>query len=167
MRAAFWASSGAFVVVWVIGLLTLPDRVPLHFGGGGDPDRWGSRTEALVTTGLIGGGLVLLFWVLARWLPRAPSELLNLPAADKRWWLATEERTAELRRRLSDDLYGIGAVTVLLIVVLEAITVVISHHDEPSLPGWLWLIVGGYLAGIIGWSIWATTRRYRTPRDGG
>ncbi|MFS3127128.1 DUF1648 domain-containing protein [Nocardioides sp. Bht2] len=165
MRAAFWASCAALLVVGVVGWLTLPDRVPLHFGGTGAPDRWGSRNEAVLTTALLGGGLVLLFWALARWLPRAPASLINLPEADKRWWLATEERTTELRRRLTDDLYLIGAATVLLIVAVEVMTLTISNDPEPRTPFWFWVIVGGYLVGVIGWTVWAIARRYRTPRD--
>lgn len=165
MRAAFWGCSAALLGVWLIGWLTLPDRVPLHFSGSGSPDRWGSRGEALLTVALVGGGLVLLFWLLARWVPRAPAELVNIAPADKRWWFSTDERSAELRRRIADDLYLIGAATLVLVVVIEAVTLAISHHEDPALPWWLLPIVGCYLAGLIAWSIWAVGRRYRTPRD--
>lgn len=44
----------------------LPDRVPGHFNGAGEVDRWGSKMELIILP-LVGGGLWLLFTVLEKY----------------------------------------------------------------------------------------------------
>ena len=91
-RVIFWVSVLAGLATAVVAWFVLPDRVPMHFGGSGEVDRWGSRTEAVVTFAVMIVGLALLFWVLTIMVPRMPEDLLNIPSRDKQWWLAIPER---------------------------------------------------------------------------
>ncbi len=142
----------------------LPERVPMHFGGNGAVDDWGSRREALWTFGLIGAGLLALFLLLALCAPRIPVQFINLPAASKEWWTATPEREAELRRRIGADLGWIGAATILLISATTLDTARAAQQEDPGL-GWLFFTsLAVYLVFVAGWCIYTLTARYR-PDD--
>ncbi len=164
-RFFFWISVLVGVVTTVVAWFVLPERVPMHFGGSGEVDRWGSRTEDVVTTGVMIGGLALLFWVLTILVPRMPESLLNLPARDKQWWLATPDRREELNRRLVFDLHVIGAATLLLVVGIEVMTMVQAHRLHPALGPWFWVLVSIYLMGVLGYTGYMIAVRYRSPRD--
>lgn len=143
----------------------LPERVPMHFSGSGAVDRWGSRSEALWTFGLVGGGLLALFLVLALVAPRLPMQFVNLPAASKEWWTATPEREAELRRRLGTDLGLVGAATVLLISATTIDTAWAARREDPAL-GWLFFVsLAVYLVLVIGWCVYTVTSRYRPESE--
>lgn len=163
-RIIFGISVLAGVATVIVEFFVLPERVPLHFGGSGGVDRWGSRTEALVTSGALIGGLSLLFLVLAVVVPRTPESLLNIPERDKQWWLATPERRTELHRRIVSDLYLIGAATLFLIVGIEAVTIVQARETSPAL-GWsFWAMVSIYFVGVLGYTGYMIAVRYRAPR---
>jgi hypothetical protein len=51
----------AFVVYLASSAPLLPERVAIHFGAGGHPNRWMTRTSHLVFLGALGLGLPLLF----------------------------------------------------------------------------------------------------------
>ena len=78
------------VLVLLIAAVTLPDRVPIHFGPGGEADRIVGRQEALVTFAVVGLGIAVLMVGLARWMRRAPLTMVNVPHKD--WWTATPAR---------------------------------------------------------------------------
>lgn len=165
-RRAFWASVVLAAAMSVVAWSVLPDRVPLHFDGSGDPDRWGSRLEAVLVMGGVKAGLVLLFWGLSVWVPRAPATLLNIPAKDKKWWLATPERRGELDRLLTSDLLAMGAMTMLFLVVVEWGTIR-AARQESGLDPWFWVALAVYLVAILGYAGYMVAVRYRTPRDSG
>ncbi len=100
-------------------------------------------------------------------IPRIPESLLNLPTRDKEWWLATAERHAELNRRVVGDLYTLGAATLLLVIVGEVITMSQAHRLHPALGPWFWVFIAVYLVGMLGYTAYLITVRYRAPRDSG
>lgn len=87
MRRTVLTLVGALVLVmWLWALLTwnvAPDRVPLHFGLSGEPDRWGPRTVASwfgmpVLATLLAFGLSCL----GRWSLSRPA-LINMPGNER------------------------------------------------------------------------------------
>lgn len=52
----------------------LPDVVPVHFGTGGKPDRWGSRAQLFIAP-LLSGFMFLLFWGIGQ----IPADFYNMP----------------------------------------------------------------------------------------
>ena len=72
----------------------LPDRIPVHFGLSGVPDRWGSKSELFLFVG-ISWGLTIIFYALTLAMPRLARnpQYLNIP--HKREFLKlTPERQA-------------------------------------------------------------------------
>lgn len=86
----------------------LPAEVAIHFGLSGEPDGYGSR--GILVGAMLGTGVLMLglFAGLARWLPRMPDSLINLP--HKGYWLAPERR-AETLAEMGGSLLWIGAFT--------------------------------------------------------
>ena len=87
VRVAMALACAAYAGVLLVAAVTLPDRVPIHFGPGGEADRIVGRQEALVTFAVLGLGIAVLMVGLARWMRRAPLTMVNVPHKD--WWTAT------------------------------------------------------------------------------
>lgn len=162
-RRLFLASVLLHAGVVVVAAFVLPDRVPLHFDASGEPDRVGSRLEALVAFAGLGAVLAGVLGGIAAAAPRIPLGHVNLPAASKRWWSATPERERRMRRRLARDLWQLGAATMLLLAGLCGLTIRAARSSDPALGPWSWILVGVYLVVVVAWSI--RTVRANRPED--
>jgi len=61
---------GLFIVSIILVILNwgeLPDKIPAHFNGAGEVDRWGSRIEIFILP-----GIGLLMWIFLGLLEKAP-----------------------------------------------------------------------------------------------
>jgi len=85
-RAVLAVLAVVILFMWLWAAVTwsvAPDRVPLHFGLSGEPDRWGARTLAswfgmpLLATGLSLG----LLW-MSRWSLSSPQRI-NMPGKER------------------------------------------------------------------------------------
>ena len=158
-----WAVVGAAYVAGVAwSAAVLPDRVASHFGPGGAPDSWSTRTGMVVFWIVLGvamlGGLPALGLLAAR----GDGTTLNLPHKD--YWLAPERREL-LRRSLLADMLVLTALTGALLVGLMVLTTRINvRGSEHFSTGVFVLILGPYLVGIVVWVV-ALLRRYRRPGD--
>jgi uncharacterized membrane protein len=159
----FLAAAGTFAAAWGWSLARLPDRVPVHFGGGGEPDRWAGRAEALWTFGLLSLAMALLFAGLVALIARAPAELVNVP--NPGYWKRTEH-LPQLRRLVADDLWLIGAWTLLLLAAVQVLVVRAARLPDPRLDGWAVAVLGLYLLAVLGRVGWMLTRRYAIPDPG-
>ena len=65
----------------------IPDgaSLPVHFGLDGTPDRFGSKTEALIFMPVLAVGITILLWALPRFDPRRE----NIEASGKFWNLVS------------------------------------------------------------------------------
>jgi uncharacterized membrane protein len=103
----------ASLLVTAFGWARLPERVPVHFGLDGQPNRYGSRYELL----LLGPGMVLFVWVLLAVLFRVDPKVHARDAA-----LGAEE--AELadaeRRNARAARERVVAAVLLMLVLLHA-----------------------------------------------
>ncbi|WP_432482298.1 hypothetical protein [Kineococcus esterisolvens] len=148
----------------VAAALVLPERVPTRFGGGGGADEWSSRAEAVASSALAGTLVAGLFAGLAAWVPRLPLEVVNVPNAA--FWKSPEHE-GELRRRLREDLLGIGTTTVLLLTAVQGALVQAALSGTGRLPWWFFAVLGAWLAGVLGWVLSLALTRYRVPRGPG
>lgn len=163
-RAGFALSVAVYLALlgWAWGVL--PDGpVPLHFGAGGEPDRVGSRTEALVTFAAIGLGTALLLAGTAALLAsrRIGWQRVNLP--HKAYWSAGERRPPA-RRMMSEDLAWLGAMTVGLLCS-ALIGTVAAARSGGDLSPWSWVALALYLVLVLGWTVRMHTYRYRPPQE--
>lgn len=155
MRAWFWGTVAAYVVVWAYAAAVLPSRVPVHFGPLGDADRFASRTEALVSLGVVGVGTALLFVLTDLLLARGDMSMLNIP--HKPWWSATAARRDRARTLMRDDMHLFAAATMLLLILVQASTVLAAQADEPRL-GWGFFVA--FFAYLVFTGVWVV-RMYR------
>lgn len=155
-RAAFLGATAAYALAFLVAVARLPDRVPLHFDGGGQVDRWGDRATALVLLAVLGVAMTLLFEWTAGQTDRIRIAWLNVPHQD--WWTATPERESVLRARMSTDLWVIGALTMALLTVVEVSIVVAAHTEDPAL-GWPFFVaLAVYLVAVLGYTALARPR---------
>lgn len=150
----------ALVLVLVRGSFFGPPEIPLHFGLDGSADRMGSRGRWAAELGLAGAAVTAVFVGLLRWLPRLPVTALNLP--HKEYW-ARPENEDRVRRMVAEDLGRIGAVTLLMLAAVGVLTIEAAEQPGPSLGRDALVVVGGYVALVLLWSLLAVRRRYRVP----
>jgi uncharacterized membrane protein len=85
-RAVLTAVVALVLFMWAWALVTwsvAPDRVPLHFGLSGQPDRWGPRTVASwFGMPILAIAMVLGMSWLGRWSLSRP-ERINMPGKDR------------------------------------------------------------------------------------
>ena len=158
MRRLFWVSVALFAVTLAVGAVTLPDRVPVHFGLDGEPDRWASPGVAVLTFAVIGAVVVGLLGAMAHWSSRIPLSVVNIP--HKEWWMALPAREQRLRAMLHDDLFGVAAGVTGLLSTLVVFTIVVSHADEPSMNPWGWVVLAAWLVPFLAWLAWVFAVRY-------
>ena len=103
---------GMSALLWPV----LPERLPLHFGLDGTPDRWGDRT-AWWWMPALGVALTALFAGLSRWMEAHPP-LINIPGKERLLALPPERQRPVLRR-VGDLLWGVNALALALLVVIQ------------------------------------------------
>lgn len=158
----FAAAAAACAAAWLWSWYRLPERVPVHFDGGGSPDAWSSRAGALWTAALLGLGTALVFAGTV-WLTRRISVgLINTP--HPRYW-KRPENVPRLRELMVEDLWLIGAWTMLLLAAVQLLIVREAGQAEPRLDGWAVAVVVGYVVVVLGQIVWMYTRRYAVPDE--
>ncbi|MCF6745929.1 DUF1648 domain-containing protein [Blastococcus sp. KM273128] len=162
-RSWFLAAAAACAAAWGWSLARLPERVPVHFGGAGEPDRWAGRAEALWTSGLLALGTALLFAGLVGLVGRVPAHSLNVPNPD--YW-KRPEHLPRLRALVAEDLWWIGAWTLLLFAAVQVLLVRAAQLPDPRLDGWAYAVLGLYLLAVLGRVGWMLTRRFAVPEPG-
>lgn len=115
-RRALGLSCAVGVGLALYSYSTSPDRVPIHYGLTGVPDRWGSPLELLALHACVIGISSALFLALPELLRRAPPRSISLP--NKHYWLSPEHRdqaTAKLATWCSAQ----GTAVNLLLITLQ------------------------------------------------
>lgn len=108
-RVLLWGLAAALVAGAVWAWPLLPERIPLHFGADGLPDRWGERSLwGWFVLPAIGVATAALLDGVGRWALRHPEkQTINLPSSDDLMRLPVERRIPVLRRA-AVFLLGIG-----------------------------------------------------------
>ncbi|WP_298806955.1 DUF1648 domain-containing protein [uncultured Pseudokineococcus sp.] len=156
----FVATTAALVGVLAWSAVSLPERVPRHFGLDGKVTAYADRTTYLV------GGAVLVALVTAvlvgcaQLAQRGHLAWFTVPHGD--YW-KTPENAPRLRRMVADDVWGLGSATMLLLVGVGVSVVVVADDPRPSLPLWTDVLLISYVVGVLGWSWYLAARRYTPP----
>lgn len=163
VRHTYLGTLVCFLLVLVGSAFAMPAEVPLHFGVTGDPDRWASRGEALMTMTTVGGLLALVMGGTAALVDRMPLAYLNAPHKD--WWTATPERERRMRRMMRTDLYTLASATMLLLSVVVLATALAARADDPALGPLFFVGLACYLVFVVAWTVWSLSTRYRRRDD--
>ncbi|MDX2356193.1 DUF1648 domain-containing protein [Dietzia sp. PP-33] len=124
-----------FSVAWlaVLGwqVQVLPERVPTHFGPGGEPDGWSSKAGALAFSVampvLTAYPLPLLSRLVMHW-PGA----INAPNRD--WWTATAARIRRFERLIREDMWLFCVLMLGLFTAIQISIVMASRSASGGLP---------------------------------
>jgi hypothetical protein len=107
--------------------------------------------------------MAALFLGLVALVRRASPELINVPHPG--YW-KRPEHLARLRELMAEDMWLLGAWTLLLVAGVQLLIVRAAGLPEPRLDGWAVVVVGGYLVAVLGRVVWMGTRRYAVPPSG-
>ena len=153
------------IVVAAVGIIAgtsgdLPARMAVHFGAGGEANRWSSRESYVaVMIGLV-VAIPLLLLALMVWLPRRGVCACKLPNRD--YWLAPERRERTFDR-LSGFAGVAGCLVVALMVAVHLIVIEANAGTRPALPTAPFLTVMlGFVVAMIAWTI-ALSYGFRRP----
>ena len=131
------------VLAWQV--MVLPDRVPTHFGTGGEPDGWSSRAGALAFSVLgpvlIAFPLPLLSLIVLRW----PA---GINAPNKEWWTATGPRLRRFERLLREDLWLMAAAMFVMFIGIQVGVTEAAQTPDGRMPG-VWF-AGPLIVVILG-----------------
>jgi uncharacterized membrane protein len=166
-RALMWSLALATLAwaVWAYG--SLPERIPLHFGIDGTPDRWGERSMGRwLLLPLVGVGVAALMDGVGQWALRHPEKrTLNLPQSDDLMALPVERRVPVLRRAVAMT-NATGVVILVAFAFLQAGAFAAAH----GAPSQVWTVIGiaiclvGPLAVVV-WGIAAITAEITHQRQ--
>ncbi|MFM7052545.1 MAG: DUF1648 domain-containing protein [Planctomycetota bacterium] len=165
LRVLFVVVLGLQVAVWVRASMLypeLPERIPVHFNGAGEPDRWVARSAA-AWFGLCVIPLALGAFVggIAWWLPslvRSAPALVNVPRKDAFLRLSPSGRLCVVRPVRLHLLWTIAAVETLFIVIQEG-TARVAAGSWSSLPVWPVFAIVGAIVAPIPWVYVAVGRK--------
>lgn len=121
-------------VVW-LGILSwqvavLPDRVPTHFGAGGEANGWSSKGGALAFSVLLPLLVVFPMPLMALLALHWP---MSINAPNREWWTATAPRLRRFERLLREDLWLIAALTLALFLVIDVGVVLAAQSMHENL----------------------------------
>lgn len=113
---------------------SLPDRVPVHFGIAGNPDRWGSKSDLFIFVALV-WGLTLLFYVFILAVPRLGRnpQLLNLPHKEE-FLKLTPEKQAPYWELLREFMAGMAVSVNLIFYLIIRGTLLLIQGNTKLLP---------------------------------
>lgn len=140
------AGAAGLLVSLLIAPSVLPDRVPLHFGVDGQPDRWGSPWELLLVPVIALGLFALLSFVA-----RIPHHY-NYPVAIT---AQNAERQYSLARRL---IFALRAALVWMFLVLFLRTYQVAVGTAPGLGVLSFFLSVGLIGACIVWYFIAASR---------
>jgi len=117
MKRLFLSVFVMTVIFNILSLIILPDRVAIHFGGGGQPDSWGSKEiNCLLFIG-IESLIFILIWFSPTLMMKTPPSMINLP--NKKYWLSDENKGATKQKLHSLMMeFGVAIMSFFLIVFL-------------------------------------------------
>ena len=137
----------------------LPDRIPMHFGAGGQADGWGPKGPALMLDLLLPAGMTALLYLARRLMPwfRKHPGWINIPNRARFLALPPEEQ-ALVFDLLGETYVAMAAALNVLFVSLSVCTLQVAAGRLDGLPAW---VIWPGLALIATTAIAYTVRTFR------
>lgn len=124
----------------------LPETIASHFDASGQANGFMSKTSFFVFLTILLAFLTAMFSLTAKWLPKMPDSMVNLP--NKEYWLAPERRE-ETFVRLADFFAWLNVAVVAIFVGINQIVSTANLMRKDPNPMALWMILGAFFAFII------------------
>jgi uncharacterized membrane protein len=151
-------AGAVFVLTTVDGM---PPHIATHFGAGGMPNGWMSRSGYAMYQLVFTVALPLLVSAMAGGLPRLLPNLTNIP--HRPYWMAPERREATLDF-LADHACWLGCLIVVFASSLHWVIMQAHTHNPVRLPTTTFVTtLGLFLFGLGVWIVLALLR-FRRPR---
>jgi hypothetical protein len=162
MRVPLILAFSANLVLILVSVISLPERVAIHFGPGGLADGWASRETYAALLMLTELPLFALLLALPRLLRRLPAKWINLP--NREHWLSDENILRSIGRitRYTDEF---GTATFGFLFVAGLLSFEANRLDPPRLDEGLFLIsLAAFLIYTVIWTV-RLLLAFRLPRD--
>jgi uncharacterized membrane protein len=158
MKSALVATYVVAMAIVIVSHVLLPETVAIHFGSGGEPDGWGSKTLNSVAFAAMYTIMFLLFLFIPRLCARLPPELVNVP--NRTYWLseANRPRFLSIMNRLMSEF---GTVMMVFLAVVGLLTLEANLSDPVRLDERSFLSA---LAAFLGYTVWWCIRLFRAFR---
>ncbi len=161
------ASRTALIATGILGIALslyyftqLPERVAIHFGGGGVPDSWASSGVNLAISIFLYAFLVIMFIGIPSTLKNIPLRFISLP--NKEYWL-TEERKESTIKLFSGFFSLFGTALIIFFLILGHLVFMANMSDPVALnESVVWISMGCILTFTIVWLI-MLLRKFRLP----
>lgn len=156
-RLLLWGCTLA-LLAWTAWLWPdVPDRVPVHFGASGDPDRWAERSVlSWFGLSLVGLALTAGLDLVATWARRHPDAPgLNLPNKADILALPPPQREVVMGH-VMDLLYATGIACLFALALIQLGMWTTAAGDDGS----AWVLAGGIAALVLplGVLVWGLVR---------
>lgn len=162
LKKLFFTLGLAYASVLIWAGFALPERVPMHWGGSGGPDRWGTRTEAILTLVIVGVVVIGIFGALIVYVPRSGSlDWINIPG--KSYW-KRPENLALAMPKIAVDLGVLGCLVMGYICSVPLAIVAAANTPDAALPSWSLVTFIAWLALFAAYGVWMVAFRWRPPR---
>jgi uncharacterized membrane protein len=140
-----------FLIYLTCSTSLLPERVAIHFGAGGQPNGWMSRSTHVVFMGALGMGLPLISVIIAFVIRLVPARFINLPNRD--YWLSPE-RQSQTCIYISRQLIWLACLEVVFFAGIQFLIVEANQMAPVQLPMEMFLpLIGGFLVAVVLWII--------------
>ena len=151
------------ILLAVLSLIVLPERVAIHFGGGGLPDSWSSKYFHTIFFMLTDIVLFFLMYYLPQLVLFFPARYISLPNRD--YWLQEQNRN-ELKTKLGGLTweYGTFLFAFLFVIGFLAVMANLSHPVRLNEPLFLVVFII-FMIYTVYWII-KLTRSFKIPGGG-
>lgn len=127
MRKVYILVFAVNIIFIAASLFILPDRVAMHFSGGGEPDSFGSKQFFATVLAISESFTFVIFLLIPYLVMKSPPGMMNLP--NKKYWLKEENRPA-LRSKISTLFYEFATVFFVFMFAVNILAVK-ANLSEP------------------------------------
>lgn len=160
MRVALVIVFLANLLVILITTAMMPERVAIHFGVGGAPDEWASRSVNAWLFFVLSVFFFALFYLIPALVRVTPVGLLSIP--NKEYWTQPEHRETMLRKlgTLMGE-FGVGMFAFFIWVEVLAWRANLSDPVRLNERLFYPALIGFFV--YTGWWVYRTFRAFRVP----
>jgi uncharacterized membrane protein len=140
-----------FVAYLIYSAPLMPEKVATHFGAGGQPNGWMSRSGHLLVMGALGLGMPLISVVIALLSRYIPPGLVNVP--NRQYWFSPERRE-QTSHYITRQMLWMALLEVAFFTGIQYSIVEANRLTPAQLKmGTFWLLFVGFLVAVGIWSI--------------